>query len=181
MFSSARRVWFGYTRGVDWLHQAVEGEFGEDQVWYDVKSERKSIHIGAAGEIAAVVLFLLSVGAVSFMGKFGDRLGEASADGLIEWVRELVARRKSEVGLTDGAPNFLLGDSDQVAESMKRDLAQLAAVPESRLELLAHEKQEELMITARYRDAETGEEYTVEILRDEATFTRVIPSRQEPS
>jgi hypothetical protein len=87
-----------------------------------------------------------------------------------------VARhRKEEFGIegTDDAPNFFYHDPDQLAESMKRDLAELSDVPVARLELLEYERQEEVALTARYRDADTGEEYTVEVLRDEAIYTRV--------
>src|ERR687895_691220 len=36
-FTFARRVWLGGTPGVDWLHEAVEQEFGEDINVLDVR------------------------------------------------------------------------------------------------------------------------------------------------
>ena len=174
-FSSARRVWFGYARGVDWLHQAVESELGEDRVWYDVKSERKSVHVGAAGEIAAVVIILTSVGALEFVRKFAGKLGDASSDAVIDWARQLAAQHRKDNGMTnaDGPPNFFHYETELLAENIKHDLAELIAVPPERLELLEAQKREGVALAARYRDSETERDYTVEVLQDEAIFTQV--------
>jgi hypothetical protein len=176
-FTFARRVWLGWTPGVDWLHEAIEHEFGEDMAWYDVESKRKGVHIGASGETAAVVLILLSVAGIEFMRRFSGRLGERSADGLIDWVREQAARRRKEKGLdhADPGPDFSISDPDDLARGMTSELADLIEVPVERLELVQHERRADIALVARYRDTDTGEEYDVEVVRDEAIFTRVTP------
>jgi hypothetical protein len=47
-FYSVRRIWLGSVPGTDWLHDAIEREFGEDRFSYDVRSERRATHVGAA-------------------------------------------------------------------------------------------------------------------------------------
>lgn len=70
-FHAAHRVWLGSVPGTDWLHEAIEAQFGEDQVWYEVESRRDSTHVGAAGEVAAVVLILMGTAAFEYLRKFG--------------------------------------------------------------------------------------------------------------
>ena len=41
-FTSAKRVWLGWTGGTDWLHEEIERELGEDAIWYDVESKEAS-------------------------------------------------------------------------------------------------------------------------------------------
>src|SRR4051794_34132143 len=88
-FYAAHRVWLGWNAGTDWLHDAIEAEFGEDLAWYDVKSTRDATHVGASGEIAAVVLTLMGAGAAdmlrTYYQAFAERLGDASADALLNW------------------------------------------------------------------------------------------------
>jgi hypothetical protein len=176
VFTVARRVWLGWVPGVDWLHNAIEGEFGEDRVWYDVQSSRKAVHIGAAGEVAAVILILWGAGALEFARKFGGRLGERSADGLIDWVKELATRRRKELGFehADPPPDFANWELDHLAQGMKGDLAEITGVPTDRLELLSAERGQGLL--ARYRDHETGEEFEVEAQQNEAVFKRLPPA-----
>src|SRR5687768_8016171 len=79
-FYSARRIWLGESvAGIDWLHEAIEAEFGEDRFWYDVQSRRSATHVGAAGETAAVVVILMGVAAIEFVRRFAGRLGDRSA------------------------------------------------------------------------------------------------------
>jgi hypothetical protein len=174
-FTFARRVWLGGMRGVDWLHEAVEQEFGEDMVWYDVQSRRTGVHIGASGETATVMLILLSVAGIEFTRRFSGRVGERSADDLYDWVRDLAARRrkKKDISERSGVPHFPDWPADSLAQGMKSELADLAQVPEDRLELVRRERGAEITLTARYRDTETGVEWDVEVGNDEAMFTRV--------
>jgi hypothetical protein len=106
-FSAAHRVWLGWAAGTDWLHDAVGAEFGEDTVWYDVQSKRDATHVGASGEVAAVVLILMGAGAAdmlrTYYKAFAQRMGEASADALLEWARARARERRT------GAPDAASG------------------------------------------------------------------------
>lgn len=182
-FSVARRVWLGANAGTDWLHEAVEAEFGEDAVWYDVLSQRNATHIGASAEWSQVVLILMGVGALDFArkvyGGFAQRLGEMGAESMVEWARRKSRERRAAKGLeqTDGPPDLTngWGGPAEVAEVMRQELADIAAVAGDRLELVECEARAELSTYAKFRDSQTGTVYVVEARRDDATFTRLSP------
>lgn len=180
-FTAAHRVWLGGNSGTDWLHDAVEAEFGEDVAWYDVESKRDATHIGAAGEVAAVVLILMGAGAAdmlrTYYKAFAQRLGEASADALLEWARERSREHRKARGIEDwdGPPDFL-GDGRDVkwlAVGMADELADVLGVPAAQLELVSAERRKPLAMYAIYRDVTTGDEFSVEVGRDSATFRRL--------
>ncbi|MDQ5807262.1 MAG: hypothetical protein M3320_01150, partial [Actinomycetota bacterium] len=149
-FYEARRVWLGSTGGVDWLHDAIESEFGEDAVWYDVESRRNATHIGASGEVAYVLLVLMGAGALDFIRNFNagfaQRLGELSADSFIEWVRRVTRDRRKAEGMEswDGPPNFYDQEVDELARSATGELAGLVHAPEERFELVSATRPEGL-------------------------------------
>jgi hypothetical protein len=180
MFTSARRVWLGAAPGVDWLHDELEAQFGEDRFWYDVQSRRNATHIGASGEIATVVLILMGAAATAFAAKFGGRLGERSADGLVDWVRDQTAMRRKETGLewADPPPDFSMqwGEQpDELADRLRAEVADITALPADRIELMRREAREGRVLVARYRDRETGTEYETEVFQSEVVVTRVSP------
>src|SRR5688500_437975 len=72
-FYSARRVWFGYVPGTDWLHDEIERQLGEERVWYTVRSSRDAAHVGAAGETSTVVLLLMGGAAIGLATRLGER------------------------------------------------------------------------------------------------------------
>lgn len=174
-FYSAQRVWLGGLRGTDWLHEATEQAFLPSGEWLSVDSERRSSHVGAAGEIATVVLVLMGAGALNFLRKFSEgfaqRFGEASADAVLEWARQRARERGTP---HDGPPDFFRGwDADVLAEGMRRELADVMRVPVERIELVRADRSQSVALHAVYRDAETGHEYTAEVAQDAVTFTRV--------
>lgn len=179
-FSVAHRVWLGWNHGTDWLHDAVEDELGEDAAWYDVQSKRDATHVGAAGEIATVVLILMGVGAAdilrTFYQGFVQRLGEASAEALLDWARNKSKERRQATGMeqADGPPDFGdYGDIDGLALGMTGELADVLPVPEDQLELVSAERRESAALYAVYRDRLTGTKYSVEAQRDSASFRRL--------
>ena len=122
-FVVARRVWLGGLSGTDWLHEAVEHEFVPSGGWLSVSSERRSTHIGASGEVATVVLMLMGAGALNSLRKYADafaqRLGEHSADALLEWARERARQRGKP---HDGPPAFHDFELGQLAQGMAGEL-----------------------------------------------------------
>ena len=179
-FYAAHRVWLGWNAGTDWLHDAIEAEFGEDAGWYDVQSRRNATHVGAAGEIAAVVLILMGTGAAdmlrTYYSAFAQRMGEASADALLEWARtkSRERRRAKQLEGADGPPDLFSGrDLEGLSFGMAGELADVIGVPEKRLELVTAERRKSLAVYAVYRDVETGHEYSVEVGRDSASFKRI--------
>jgi hypothetical protein len=173
-FYAARRIWLGGVSGTDWLHEAIEREFGPAGGWFYVESERRSTHAGAGGEIAIVLLVLLIMRATdSFAKKFGERLGERTADDFYDWVTSLARDRRDETYSGDPPPDFRTWDDvRQLAAGIRGELAELLRVDEGRLEVLSAERRDALALSARYRDVETGREYTAEVGRDEAMFRR---------
>ncbi len=176
-FKSAYRVWLGANAGTDWLHDAIEQDLGEDALSYEVQSRRDAAHVGASGEVATVVLFLLGVGALDlarkFYAGFAQRIGEASADVLLEWARQRSREHRAAKGLedADGPPDFLDRATGDLAAGMTGELASLAGVPESSLELVEAHRSEPVAMRAVYRDRRTGDEYEVVASSDSATFT----------
>jgi hypothetical protein len=188
-FYSARRLWLGFVPGgTDWLHDAIEREFGEDRVWYDVESRRDSTHIGAAAEISTVVLLLMGVPAIEFARKFSGRLGERVADDLWAWVKGLAQNRlrEKETGFDPPDPERELSPPDlshydpaYLGESMQAQLAEITGLPSKQLELVRYEQRKGLALHGLYRDSESGNEYTAEVRQNEVIFRRVGAS--EPS
>lgn len=175
---AAHRIWLGSAAGTDWLHEAIEEEFGEDLGWYEVHSRRESTHGGAAVEVATVVLVLTGAGLVDFLrkfyGSFAERLGEASADALLEWARERAREHRKERGLesADGPPDLFDRDLDGLLAGMTGELADALRISEDRLEALSATRSHGVAFQAVYRDRETGREYDVIAGSDWATFTR---------
>lgn len=179
-FYSVRRIWFGEVPvGGEWLHEALEREFGEDRVWYEVQTTRKSTHVGAAGEVVAVVLVLFGAGALAAAKKIGEELGSDFAD----WARAKVRQRREEfqTGDFETSPNFDDHDLDGLAEGMKGELADVIQLPERRLQLVSKTRRRSLSLEAIYRDRETGMEYAAEVGRDEAIFRRMGEPRPPDS
>lgn len=175
-FYSARRIWLGWVPGTDWLHDEIERQFGEDNVWYVVRSERDASHVGAAGEIATVILILMGAGALEFARKFGGKLGDRSAGDIYEWVKGLARERRKERGIDweEPAPNFREGwELGYLAEAMKAELADIMRLPETELEITAVERRDDLALFATYRLKATGTEYTAEVADDFVDFRRV--------
>ena len=107
---------------------------------------------------------------------FAQRLGEVSADALLDWVRERTRERRRDRGIewADGPPDFFSDrDAQGLSHGLTGELADVLGIPEDRLELLTAERRDSLALWAAYRDTETGHAYTVELARDSATFTRV--------
>jgi len=186
-FYTARRVWLGWTAGTDWLHDAIEREFGEDNVPYDVDSQRRATHVGAAGEVATVVLLLMGVGAIEFARKFGGRLGELGAEDIYDGAKQLARRRRTETGQTwgDDEPDFAAMDEGYMPEAVKRELADIMGVPADQLEVVeVHaEVREDVVLSATYRDRENGREYAAEVGRSDIRFRRLaveLPQLPEP-
>jgi hypothetical protein len=180
-FYSIKRVYLGWVPGTDWLHDEIERHFGEDNVWYEVESNRDASHVGAAGEVATVVLVLMGAGAIEYSRKFVGKLGERSAEDIYAWVRELARSRRRDKGLeaADGPPDFLQRwEPADIAGRMKSELAGLMRVPESELELVSVDKRA-THILATYRLRATGDEYTAEIGTDNVLFQRVGRSSPE--
>jgi hypothetical protein len=181
-FSVARRVWLGWVPGTDWLHDAIESELGEDQVWYEVESKRDATHIGAAGEIATVALILMGAGAAEFARRAIGKIGERSGDALFDWVRDRARERRGEFG--DQPPDFMREeDLDALAQGMTGELADVLAIPEKRLELVGWERREGLAMYAVYDDRESGRRYGAEVGRDNVTIRPLgeddpVPSRK---
>jgi hypothetical protein len=176
-FYAARRIWLGWTAGTDWRHDAIEREFGEDHVWYDVKSRRDATHVGAAGETAAVLLILMGVAAVEFARKLGGRLGELGAEDIYEWAKQLATRRREEKDLSwtegDAEPDFSMWTFEDLPERLKGELADVMGVPVDQLEVVDTEQRQELVAFVHYRDRESGRQYTAELGRSEVVFKRI--------
>lgn len=174
-FHTARRVWLGWAGGTDWLHDAIEQEFGEERVWYDVVSRRNGVHVGAANEVATVVLILMGVAVIKFSRKFGGRLGELGAEDIYDWARQLAKRRRQEKGLNwaEDSADFSGMDFGYMPEAVKEELADVMSISPSRLSLVSAERREAILLFARYRDEETGREYTAEVGRSDMVFHRV--------
>jgi hypothetical protein len=98
-FYSARRVWLGSVPGTDCPHDALEREFGEDQVWYDVQSRRDATHVGAAGEVALVRCWLPRPSICR------DAVRLVTPRTLLRWNRALV-RRMASAGRPGGRPRL---------------------------------------------------------------------------
>lgn len=175
-FYSARCIWLGYVPGTDWLHEALARELNPMGVAYTLDSERRSMHAGAAGEIAIAVVVLLGARAVdAFLTKFSGRLGERSADDFYEWIRGAADERRSEAGIEGGdpPPNFFDSEPGELADAFRQDLADLLEVDPARLDLVQSERAESLALRATYRLRETDGEYRVEAGEAEAKITRV--------
>jgi hypothetical protein len=162
---SIRRVWIGDVRGLEWLHDEAEQRLAHGASgWFVVRSERSSMHLGAGGEIATVILELLGAGVA----------GKVISD-LIDYAKEHIRREREKVGLPDSSPDFSAwgeGYEPPLPERVKADLAEVAKIPAERLELVEERKTATLVHSALYRDTETGFEYEIEIGRDEATMRR---------
>jgi hypothetical protein len=177
LFRSAHRVWLGSTAGTDWLHEAVEAEFGKHGGWYDVESARSTTHIGASGEIATVLLILMGAGLLDFARSFyrsaAQRLGEATADAVVEWARERSVERRRQKGLesADGPPDFFDRELDGLAEGMAGELADVLGVPQSRLAVVRAARDVGVALRAVYEDRASGRRYEVVVGHDFATFT----------
>jgi hypothetical protein len=170
-FYSARRTWLGeMPPGTDWLHDALEREFGEDYVWYDVYSQRNAAHVGASVEVATVVLVLLGAPAIEFARRFAGKIGERAADDLWDWVRGLARERMRE----DLSPPDLSGRNPKLlAKDMRYQLAEIAGLPPDQIELVSSAQQQDAVLLARYRDRESGTEYAAEVQRSEVVFRRI--------
>jgi hypothetical protein len=173
-FYSAHRVWLGCLRGVDWLHEAAEETFLPSGAWMSVDSERQSSHIGASGEVATVVLMLMGAGALNFLRKFSEgfaqRLGEVTADNVLEWARRRGRERQTP---HDGPPDFTHLEPASLSEAMRRELASIMDVPVERIEIVSAERRETLALLAAYRDKQTGREYRAEVVTDAVSFTQL--------
>ena len=175
-FYLARRVWLGWAPGTDWLHEAIEREFGEDHVWYEVRSQRNASHVGAFGETSTVVLILMGVAAFELARKFGGRLGELGAEDIYDWVRQLAKQRRQEKGLEwaeDESPDFSRWEFEDLSESVKTELADVMDIEPEQLELVDAERREHVVLLARYRDLRSEREYTAEVGRADVVFRRV--------
>jgi hypothetical protein len=170
-FETAQRVWLGYVRGTDWLHDAAERDFAPLAGRITIESDRRTVNAGASGEIATVVVVLLGVGVLeltrSFGKAFGETLGKASANALLDWARE---RGRQQQPLD--SPDFSQWPTDHLARGMAGELAELLGVPEERLELVEAARSADLTLRATYRDRENGREYVADVGRDNATFRR---------
>ena len=180
-FYSARRIWLGGVRGTDWLHEALEEEFGQLGP-FTVDSERRSTHAGAGAEIAIVVLMLLGARMIdAFATKFSERLGERSGDAFYDWLQATARKRREEASSGEPPPDFSQStDVPALAEGMKSELADLLQVENGQLELVRADRRESLTLHATYRELTTGAEYSVELGRDQATFRRVSSDVRPP-
>ncbi len=182
-FTVARRVWLGWNGGTDWLHDAVEVDFGADAVAYEVRSQRNATHVGAAGEWSQVLLILMGMGALDFArkvyGGFAQRLGEVGAEAMIEWARKKSQERRAQKGWekADGPPHFAegWGGPEALVSVMRDELADVACLPAARLHPIQFEARHGLSLYAIFEDEKTRTRYLVEVRRDDATFTR-LPS-----
>lgn len=171
-FYSARRTWLGeMPPGTDWLHDAIEREFGEDYVWYDVYSQRNAAHVGASVEVATVVLVLLGAPAIEFARRFAGKIGERAADDLWDWVKGLA--RERNCGAAVNPPDLSGHDPKFLAEAMRHQLAEIAGRPSDQIELVRSAQQQDAVLLARYRDRESGTEYAAEVQRSEVVFRRI--------
>jgi hypothetical protein len=173
-FYAIRRVYLGWVPGTDWLHDEIERHFGEDNVWYDVRSRRDATHVGAAGEVAAVILILMGAGAIEFSRKFVGRLGEKSADDIYDWVKQLATERRQALNIewADGPPDFLEAyDHAELGERVKSELAGLLRVPQEGLDVVGVEGSANAVV-ATYRLKASSDEYIAEIGRDNILFRR---------
>jgi hypothetical protein len=75
-----------------------------------------------------------------FYVAFAKRLGEESADAVLDWVRQRAKQRRKEKLLqwTLGAPNFFDRGLDELAEGMRGELAEALRISESRLAARCH-------------------------------------------
>lgn len=177
-FRAAHRIWLGATGGTDWLHDAIEADFGEDAAWYSVKSKRDATHIGASNEVATVVLTLMGLGALDYARRvyaaFTQRLADDSAGALLDWAREKARERRRTEHLEDfdGPPDFSgAWEVKWLSEGMASELADVLGVPQERLELVSAERRRlPHVMYAIYRDYQTGREYSAEVSQDSATF-----------
>jgi hypothetical protein len=132
-----------------------------------------------------VVLILMGLGAAdmlrTYYRAFAERMGEASADALLEWARERSRDHRKATGMddADGPPDFF--DGRDLAVGMTGELVDVLNIPEQQLQLVRAERRPPLSVYAVYRDVETGHEYTVEAGRDSATFRRVGAPEPPPA
>lgn len=177
---SARRVWLGPVFGTDWLHEAIEAEMAESGGMYEVFSRRDSSYVGAASEVAQVLLVLLGAGATGFVAKLGAR----TADDLYDWVRERIQRHQPVIAPGNGPdvdpPDFFERELEDLTEGMRAELAQCISVPEERLEVLSADRTEKIALSGVYRDTATGNEYSAETGRHSATFKRLARPQPRP-
>jgi hypothetical protein len=167
---SARRMWLPAAPGSDWLHDGAAGVVAPTGVGFAIDTRRQSAEVGAGGGFLEVVLVLYLVAEHSEVGRRlqGD---------LYEWVKRRVTERRKETGFEDAdpAPDFSTYDRDQLTRQLKSELADVAKVPEARLELV-RERQggaQSVLYAVIYRDVKTKREYLVEVGGDEVTFSLI--------
>jgi hypothetical protein len=171
-FRRAQRLYLGAVPGTDWLHDAIQAEFGA--VNYELEIQRRSISAGASNEVAFVALILFGAGAIEFAKAFGQRAGQASADALLDWISERAQERRREAGWehADPPPSFEIQETDYLTEEMRRELAGLLRRPADSLQVVSSTRTDCGGLGATYRDSDTGFEYDVAVERERATFTR---------
>jgi hypothetical protein len=126
----------------------------------------------------------MGAGALDFArrlyGALAQRAADNTADALLEWARSKTREHRKAKGIEgwDGPPDFF--DGREVEVCMADELAELLSVPKQRLELVSAVRENPLAMYAVYRDAETGQNYSVAVGRDSATFKRLGDEGEQP-
>lgn len=169
----AHRVWLGGLRGTDWLHDAVERDFAPWAGQIAIESDRRTVHVGAFGEAATVVVVVLGVSTVDVMRTFGKAfartVGKASGEAFLDWARHQAQQRRQSLDVPPDFSRWALGD---LAHAMTEELANVLDVPRERLQLIKAERSADFVLRARYVDRESGGEYIAEVSRDSVMFRR---------
>jgi len=163
-FQRARVVWLGFSPGVEWLHDEANRRLAEEvEGWYYVESERRSAHVGAAGEVALLILEFLGAGVA----------GKVISD-LIDFAKTRVREYHDSIAPgIDDAPDFSQwGDLGDLSARLRDELAEILEVAPDRLEVTGEQLETSVIATTTIRDTETGDLYHVDIASQEVAFTR---------
>src|SRR5438034_5968107 len=126
-FQRARVVWLGFSPGVEWLHDEANKRLAEEvEGWYHVESERRSAHVGAAGEVALLILEFLGAGVA----------GKVISD-LVDFAKTRVREYRDSIAPgMDEAPDFSRwGDIEDLSTRLRDELAEILGVAPKRLEV----------------------------------------------
>jgi hypothetical protein len=161
-FQRARVLWLGYSPGVEWLHDEANRRLAESvSGWYYVSSDRRTAHVGAAGEVERLVLEFLGAGIA----------GKVISD-LIDFARDRVREYRDGLGISEPPPDFSDWELDDLLGRLRDELAGVVDIPPERLELTGEQLETRMLATTSFRDTSTGTVYRVEIAKAEVTFTR---------
>jgi hypothetical protein len=161
-FQRARVIWLGFSPGVEWLHEEANRRLASKvDGWYYVESELRSTHVGAAGEVARLIVEFLGAG-----------VSAKVVSDLIDFAKQRVRKYHDSLGVTDFPPDFSRFEIDDLVGRLRDELAEILELPAERLELTGDRLTTKAIVATTFRDAETGIRYRVDVDTTEVMFTR---------